>query len=73
MSEPKFPSPQRIRGRRLYPLSKILDYERALAGQPALEHDPANERWLTSSQVRERFGGVSDMWLWRRAREAEAA
>jgi hypothetical protein len=26
----------------------------------------ANQVWLTSRQVRDRFGGRSAMWLWRR-------
>lgn len=73
MTEIPFPAPLRIRGRRMYRLSEIVAYERALAGLPSLNHDPADERWLSAAQVRERFGGVSDMWLWRRHREAEAA
>jgi predicted DNA-binding transcriptional regulator AlpA len=28
-----------------------------------------NETFLSSRQVRERYGNVSDMWLWRRERD----
>jgi len=28
--------------------------------------DPAQDRYLSARQVRERFAGASDMWLWRR-------
>jgi len=28
---------------------------------------------ITARQVRAEFGGTSDMWLWRRLREAQAA
>ena len=71
--EPKFPSPKRIGKRRFYPFTEIIAYERALAGLPPVDRDPAEERWLTAAQVRQRFGNVSDMWLWRREREAASA
>ena len=72
MAEPRFPTPRRVRGRKFYSLNSIINYERALAGLPPVALDPAEERWLPSRQVRDRFD-VSDMWLWRREREAEAA
>ena len=68
--EPRFPSPVYFGKRRHWALSAVLDYERALAGLPPLEHDPAAERWLTAAQMRERYS-VSDMWLWRRTAEAD--
>jgi hypothetical protein len=51
--------------RRRWRVSLIINYERALDGLPPLEFDPAEERWLTAAQLRERLN-VSDMWLWRR-------
>src|SRR4051812_3367494 len=68
--EPRFPIPIYTAKRRRWRLSEVLDYERALAGLPPLQHDPAAERWLTAAQMRERFG-ASDMWLWRRTVGAE--
>ena len=69
--DPRFPTPVYFGKRRHWRLSDVLAYERALAGLPPLEqHDPADERWLTAAQMRERYG-VSDMWLWRRTAEAE--
>lgn len=68
----RFPSPVYFGKRRHWRLSDVLAYERALAGLPPLEDvDPVAERWLTASQIRQRFGGVSDMWLWRRTRAAD--
>jgi hypothetical protein len=58
----------------MYRLSELREYEAALAGKPPPPPlSPEQERWLTARQVRERYGNVSEMWLWRRRREAEAA
>ena len=51
---------------RRWRVSAIINFEREQDGLPPLQFNPADERWLTSAQLRERFGGVSDMWLWRR-------
>jgi hypothetical protein len=32
-------------------------------------HTAANDYFATSAQVRARYGGVSDMWIWRRQRD----
>jgi predicted DNA-binding transcriptional regulator AlpA len=39
-------------------------------GQGTQYGDPGSDddRYLTARMVKERFGGVSDMWLWRRLR-----
>jgi predicted DNA-binding transcriptional regulator AlpA len=29
----------------------------------------SSKRWLTSRQLKERFGECSDMWIWRRLRD----
>ena len=29
-----------------------------------------DDRYLTAAQVRARYGGVSDMWIWRRMNDA---
>lgn len=63
-----FPQPRYFGTRRLWPLSELVNWEREQAGLPALESDPADEQWRTAAQVRKRYGGVSDMWLWRRTR-----
>ena len=72
--EPPLPKPVYVGNQRRWKLSDVLNYERALAGDPPLEQfDPADERWLTSAQMRKRFGNVSDMWLWRRRQPAAPA
>ena len=77
--EPALPAPVYFGTRRAWRLSDIVAYERALAGLPPLSPpDPAEETWITASQLRARFGGVSDMWLHRRlsrasSRQPEAA
>ena len=72
----KLPKPRYRNGRRYWPQSEVINAERAEAGLPPIEPDPATERWLTAAQMRERYG-VSDMWLWRRTvgdeRQPEAA
>jgi hypothetical protein len=70
MTEPVLPDPTYFRRERRWRLSDVVNYERALAGLPPINLDPLDERWLTSAQMRERFGGVSDMWLWRRSSAA---
>jgi hypothetical protein len=66
--EPLFLPKHTYMGReRRWRLSEVLDYERALAGLPPHGPlDPVEERWLSAAQMRERFGRVSDMWIWRR-------
>jgi hypothetical protein len=67
----RFPDATYFGAQRRWKLSDVIDYERKLAGLPRLEtFDPADERWLTAAQMRERYGGVSDMWLWRRTRKS---
>jgi hypothetical protein len=67
----RFPYATYFGTQRRWKLSDVIDYERKLAGLPPLEtFDPADERWLTAAQMRERYGGVSDMWLWRRTRKS---
>jgi len=71
--EPPLASPTYFRRRRYWRLSDVINYERALAGLPPHGPlDPAEERWLTAAQMRERFGRVSDMWLWRRTHRPAA-
>jgi len=75
--KPSFPNPILFSRERRWRLSELLAYEAAAAGLP--EPDPLNpedEIYLTSAQIRKRYGGVSDMWIWRRLAErnnAEAA
>jgi hypothetical protein len=75
--EPSFPTPVYFGKRRHWRMSDVLNYERALAGLSPLPTDPTEERWLTAAQLRARYGGVSDMWIWRRTagadRQPEAA
>ena len=55
--EPPLPKPVYVGNQRRWKLSAVLNYERAFAGDPPLEQfDPADRRWLTSAQMRKRFG-----------------
>jgi hypothetical protein len=65
-AKPLFPKPTYFGRERRWRLSEIINYERELTELPPLPFDPATERWLTASQLRVRFGDVSDMWIWRR-------
>lgn len=62
---PQFPSPVYDGKRRRWRESAVINFDRALEGLEPIERDPADERWLNSAQIRERYG-VSDMWIWRR-------
>ena len=67
--KPDFPTPTIFGRQRHWRLSDLLAYERALSGEPVPDQLPAaDERYLTASQVRERYN-VSDMWLHRRLKE----
>jgi len=65
MIEPEFPAPVILGKRPRWALSGVMNWERVSAGLPPLASAPADEKWLTSSQVCERLN-VSQMWLWRR-------
>ena len=73
MATPKFPQPGYLARRRYWRLSDLLAYEAELRGDPRPEPlPPEHEKYLSARQVRERYGGVSDMWLWRRLDERDA-
>lgn len=73
-TEPAFPQPVYFGKNRHFKLSSLLAYEAALKGEPPPALDSIEDCYLTASQVRKRYGGVSDMWLWRRLNyEREAA
>ena len=38
-------------------------------GPRAVKLPPPDARWITSTQVRNRYGGKSAMWLWRKLRD----
>ncbi len=46
---------------------------RPIAGQEAPEPRPDDEKLINSRQVRDLFGGVSDIWLWRKRQRKSAA
>ena len=74
ITKPIFPRPVYRGPIRMYRLSELLAYEAALSDQPPPPPlSPAEEKWLSAKDVRSRYGNVSEMWLWRRRREAEAA
>jgi hypothetical protein len=67
--KPSFPLPIIFRRQRHWRLSELLVYEAAAAGLSKPDPlNPEDERYLTSAQIRQRYG-VSDMWIWRRLAE----
>jgi hypothetical protein len=68
-----FPAPKVVNRRNFYPLGEVRAWRAAIAAEPVPEPQPDDERWLSSRQVRDLFGGVSDMWLWRRRAHAGQA
>jgi hypothetical protein len=65
-AEVHLPDPVKQCGRLYWWLSEIINYERALEGKPPIEMDPAEDRRLTARKLRERWGGISNMTLYRR-------
>ena len=61
-----FPAPVKIAGRNFWPKGEVRRWRAQVAGLPDPAPQSDDENWLTSSQVREFFGGVSHMWLCRR-------
>jgi hypothetical protein len=61
-----FPEPVVIARRNYWRKCDIRRWRAAIAGQedPAPQSD--DEVVISSRQVRDLFGGVSDMWLWRK-------
>ena len=62
-----------VKGRNFYVLGEVRAWRAAIAAEPVPQRQPDDERWLSSRQVRDLFGGVSDMWLWRRRARAGQA
>lgn len=62
-----FPAPvAKIAGRNFWTKGAVRRWRAQVAGLPEPAPQPDDENWLTSSQIRDSFGGVSDMWLRRR-------
>jgi hypothetical protein len=62
-----FPAPSAvIAGRNFWTKGEVRKWIAAVAGQPEPAPQPDDEILLTSRQVRDLFGGVSEMWLHRR-------
>jgi len=68
-----FPDPTAIiAGRNFWAKGNVRRWRAAIAGEPAPVPQPDDEVLINSRQVRELFGGVSDMWLWRRRQRKSA-
>lgn len=65
-AEVPLPDPIKQCGRLYWWLSEIINYERALEGKLPIKMDPVEDRRLTARQLRERWGGISNMTLYRR-------
>jgi hypothetical protein len=61
-----------ISDRRYWYLGDIRRWRAEIAGQDMPKPQPDDERMINARQVKDLFGGVSDMWLWRRLRTAPA-
>lgn len=65
-----FPRPIYIAGRRFWPNGVLRRYIAEVAGLGPPESRPDDEVMKNSRQVRDLFGGVSDMWIERRLKHA---
>jgi hypothetical protein len=65
-----FPEPVVICRRNYWRKGDIRRWRAALAGQEHLAPQSDDEVLISSRQVRDLFGGVSDMWLWRKRQRA---
>lgn len=70
---PTFPEPEKIAGRNYWSKGAIRYWRATNAGRPTPAAQPDDDALLTARQVRDMFGGVSDMWLWRRRQVPEGA
>jgi hypothetical protein len=61
-----FPEPTVIAGRNFWAKGIVRGWTAAVAGKGEPNPQPDDEVLINSRQVRELFGGVSDMWLHRR-------
>ena len=63
-NDPVFPAPFKISGRNYWRLGDLRRYEAELAGI-VHEPQPDDENFVQTNVVKKRYGGVSDMTLWR--------
>jgi hypothetical protein len=62
-----FPEPKAtIAGRHYWQKREARCWLAAISGKPEPDPQADDETLLNSRQIRAMFGGVSDMWLWRR-------
>jgi hypothetical protein len=67
-----FPPPIVIKGRNYYQRGRVRAWLATIAGGAPPAPQPDDEGLMTTRQVRELCGGVSDMWVWRRRTEGTA-
>jgi hypothetical protein len=60
------PDPTMIAGRRYWPKGQIRRWVAAIADKPEPNPQPDDETLVNARQLRDLFGGVSDMWIYRR-------
>ena len=66
-TNPPFPPPTAtIAGRNFWRKRIVRDWTAAITGEREIAPQPDDEILINSRQVRQLFGGVSDMWLHRR-------
>ena len=61
-----FPEPEVIAGRNYWTKGSLRRWRARNAGKPDPEPQADDDDLLNARQVRDHFGGVSDMWLWRK-------
>jgi hypothetical protein len=67
-----FPEPVVIANRNYYPRGSVRRYLAELAGEQFVPQ-PDDENLMTTRAVRQMFGGVSAMWVWRKRQHKPAA
>ena len=60
------PDPFKVNGRNYWTKGTFRCWRAQAAGLPKPAPQPDDDDWLTSRQIKEMCGGVSDMWIYRR-------
>jgi hypothetical protein len=67
---PRFPKPFPVNGINFWTVGAIRRYQATIAGHDFIP-SPVDDEWLRTDQVRIRLGNVSEMWIYRRLKEAK--
>jgi len=67
-----FPDPTKIANRNFWSKRAVRCWRAEIAGEPPPPSQIDDEVFLSAAQVKALFGGVSDMWIWRKLKRNTA-